>query len=134
MEGRIEEFQYQFDEDFNSLLDEMEEWQLKLQAKTSSCRVPPCTIRSPVLLTASAFRNNIAALMNDPSAKTISALYFLDGDNFKFINDTWRHAAGDCVLIEAASRMVEFGENATSPTAWAADEVAMILYGVHTPA
>ena len=53
-DGRIEEF-HQFGEDFNSLLDEMEEWQLKLQAKTLSCFVPPCTTRSPVLLTALRF-------------------------------------------------------------------------------
>ena len=45
-DGRIEEF-HQFGEDFNSLLDEMEEWQLKLQAKTLSYCVPPCTILSP---------------------------------------------------------------------------------------
>ncbi|MCP5727120.1 diguanylate cyclase, partial [Klebsiella pneumoniae] len=77
-------------------------------------------------------RNNIAALMNDASAKTNSALLFLDGDNFKVINDTWGHAAGDCVLIEAAKRMVEFGEKRHQSYRLGGDEFAMILYGVHT--
>ncbi|SAF43071.1 diguanylate cyclase [Enterobacter cloacae] len=70
--------------------------------------------------------------MNDASAKTNSALLFLDGDNFKFINDTWGHAAGDCVLIEAAKRMVEFGEKRHQSYRLGGDEFAMILYGVHT--
>ena len=57
-EGRIEEF-HQFGEDFNSLLDEMEEWQLKLQAKTLNCCVPPCTIRSRGLQTAPRFATTL---------------------------------------------------------------------------
>ncbi|MRE87545.1 diguanylate cyclase, partial [Klebsiella quasipneumoniae] len=86
-EGRIEEF-HQFGEDFNSLLDEMEEWQLKLQAKNA--QLLRTAMHDPLtgLANRAAFRNNIAALMNDASAKTNSALLFLDGDNFKFINDT----------------------------------------------
>lgn len=79
-----------------------------------------------------AFRNSIAALMNDPSARINSALLFLDGDNFKFINDTWGHAAGDCVLIEVASRMVEFGDKRHQSYRLGGDEFAMVLYGVHS--
>lgn len=70
--------------------------------------------------------------MNDPSAKTNSALLFLDGDNFKFINDTWGHAAGDCVLIEVASRMMEFGDKRHQAYRLGGDEFAMVLYGVHS--
>lgn len=117
-DGRIEEF-HQFGEDFNSLLDEMEEWQLKLQAKNA--QLLRTAMHDPLtgLANRAAFRNSIAALMNDPSAKTNSALLFLDGDNFKFINDTWGHAAGDCVLIEVASRMMDLATNVTRHTALA---------------
>ncbi|MGX5150221.1 diguanylate cyclase domain-containing protein, partial [Enterobacter hormaechei] len=117
---------------FNSLLDEMEEWQLKLQAKNA--QLLRTAMHDPLtgLANRAAFRNNIAALMNDASAKTNSALLFLDGDNFKVINDTWGHAAGDCVLIEAAKRMVEFGEKRHQSYRLGGDEFAMILYGVHT--
>ncbi|EPF0315593.1 diguanylate cyclase DgcN [Enterobacter chuandaensis] len=130
-DGRIEEF-HQFGEDFNSLLDEMEEWQLKLQAKNA--QLLRTAMHDPLtgLANRAAFRNSIAALMNDPSAKTNSALLFLDGDNFKFINDTWGHAAGDCVLIEVASRMVEFGDKRHQSYRLGGDEFAMVLYGVHS--
>jgi len=129
--GRIEEF-HQFGEDFNSLLDEMEEWQLKLQAKNA--QLMRTAMHDPLtgLANRAAFRNSIAALMNDSSAKTNSALLFLDGDNFKFINDTWGHAAGDCVLIEVASRMVEFGDKRHQSYRLGGDEFAMVLYGVHS--
>ena len=129
--GRIEEF-HQFGEDFNSLLDEMEEWQLKLQAKNA--QLMRTAMHDPLtgLANRAAFRNSIAALMNDSSAKTNSALLFLDCDNFKFINDTWGHAAGDCVLIEVASRMVEFGEKRHQSYRLGGDEFAMVLYGVHS--
>jgi diguanylate cyclase (GGDEF)-like protein len=63
-----------------------------------------------------------------------SALLFLDGDNFKQINDTWGHAAGDCVLIEVASRMVEFGGKRYQSYRLGGDEFAMILYGIHSAA
>ncbi|MNY40877.1 putative diguanylate cyclase YfiN [compost metagenome] len=79
-----------------------------------------------------AFRNSIAALMNDSSAQFNSALLFLDGDDFKQINDTWGHAAGDCVLIDVASRMVEFGGQRHQSYRLGGDEFAMILYGVHS--
>lgn len=130
-EGKIEEF-HRFGEDFNSLLDEMEEWQLKLQAKNA--QLLRTAMHDPLtgLANRAAFRNSIAALMNDTSAKMNSALLFLDGDNFKFINDTWGHAAGDCVLIEVASRMVEFGEKRHQSYRLGGDEFAMILYGVHS--
>lgn len=132
-EVHIEEF-HRFGEDFNSLLDEMEEWQLKLQAKNA--QLLRTAMHDPLtgLANRAAFRNSIAALMNDSSAKTNSALLFLDGDNFKAINDTWGHAAGDCVLIEVANRMVEFGETRHQSYRLGGDEFAMLLYGVHSEA
>lgn len=130
-EERIEEF-HRFGQDFNSLLDEMEEWQLKLQARNA--QLMRTAMHDPLtgLANRAAFRNSIAALMNDSSAQTNSALLFLDGDDFKLINDTWGHAAGDCVLIEVANRMVEFGAKRHQSYRLGGDEFAMILYGVHS--
>lgn len=130
-EGQIEEFHH-FGEDFNSLLDEMEEWQLKLQAKNA--QLLRTAMHDPLtgLANRAAFRNSIAALMENSTAKTHSALLFLDGDNFKYINDTWGHAAGDSVLIEVASRMVEFGNKRHQSYRLGGDEFAMVLHGVHS--
>lgn len=132
-EERIEEF-HRFGQDFNSLLDEMEEWQLKLQARNA--QLMRTAMHDPLtgLANRAAFRSSIAALMNDASAQMNSALLFLDGDNFKQINDTWGHAAGDCVLIEVASRMVEFGGKRYQSYRLGGDEFAMILYGINSAA
>ncbi|EMN3917773.1 diguanylate cyclase DgcN [Citrobacter farmeri] len=130
-EERIEEF-HNFAQDFNSLLDEMEEWQLRLQAKNA--QLLRTALHDPLtgLANRAAFRSSISALMNDNSARSSSALLFLDGDNFKFVNDTWGHAAGDRVLIEVARRLAEFGGNRHIPYRLGGDEFAVVLYGVHS--
>lgn len=130
-EERIEEF-HRFAQDFNSLLDEMEEWQLRLQARNA--QLLRTALHDPLtgLANRAAFRSTINALMNDDAAHSSSALLFLDGDNFKFVNDTWGHAAGDRVLIEVAKRLAEFGGNRHQPYRLGGDEFAMVLYGVHS--
>ncbi|HAT7517052.1 TPA: diguanylate cyclase DgcN [Kluyvera ascorbata] len=130
-EGRIEEF-HRFGEDFNSLLDEMEEWQRQLQDKNA--QLMRSAMHDPLtgLANRAAFRNNIATLMNDPVAKTHSALLFLDADNFKHINDTWGHNAGDSVLTEIASRMITFGGQRYHAYRLGGDEFAMVLSDVHS--
>lgn len=128
---RIDEF-HRFGQDFNSLLDEMEEWQLKLQAKNA--QLLRTAMHDPLtgLANRAAFRTSIHSLMNDATASTRSALLFLDGDDFKRINDTWGHAAGDCVLIEVARRLVEFSSNRHQSFRLGGDEFAVILYDIHS--
>ncbi|MDI5356765.1 diguanylate cyclase DgcN, partial [Salmonella enterica subsp. enterica serovar Montevideo] len=128
---RIAEF-HLFAQDFNSLLDEMEEWQLRLQAKNA--QLLRTALHDPLtgLANRAAFRSCINALMKDNSARSSSALLFLDGDNFKYINDTWGHAAGDRVLIEVAKRLAEFGGSRYQTYRLGGDEFAMVLYGVHS--
>lgn len=77
-----------------------------------------------------AFRNCINTLMNDSAARETSALLFLDGDNFKYINDTWGHATGDQVLIEIAIRLMEFSGKRHQSYRIGGDEFAMVLSGV----
>ncbi len=86
-EERIAEF-HRFALDFNSLLDEMEEWQLRLQAKNA--QLLRTALHDPLtgLANRAAFRSGINTLMNNSDARKTSALLFLDGDNFKYINDT----------------------------------------------
>jgi len=130
-EERIDEF-HRFGQDFNSLLDEMEEWQRKLQAKNA--QLLRTAMHDPLtgLANRAAFRTRISALMSDPSSRANTALLFLDCDDFKLINDTWGHAAGDDVLIEVARRMVEFSGGRHQPYRLGGDEFAIILYGVHS--
>jgi diguanylate cyclase (GGDEF)-like protein len=130
---RIAEF-HLFAQDFNSLLDEMEEWQLRLQAKNA--QLLRTALHDPLtgLANRSAFRSNIATLMKETTSRASSALLFLDGDNFKCINDTWGHSAGDCVLIEIARRLMEFGAGHHLAYRIGGDEFAMILADVHLDA
>jgi len=130
-EERIDEF-HRFGQDFNSLLDEMEEWQRKLQAKNA--QLLRTAMHDPLtgLANRAAFRTRISALMSDASSRANTALLFLDCDDFKLINDTWGHAAGDDVLIEVARRMIEFSGGRHQPYRLGGDEFAIILYGVHS--
>ncbi|MFP2423713.1 diguanylate cyclase DgcN [Pseudescherichia vulneris] len=128
-EERIEEF-HRFAQDFNSLLDEMEAWQRSLQAKND--QLLRTAMHDPLtgLPNRASFRSHINALMNDPAAKAGSALLYLDGDDFKVINDTWGHAAGDYVLIETALRLVEFGGKRHHAFRLGGDEFAVLLSNI----
>ena len=93
-EERIAEF-HRFALDFNSLLDEMEEWQLRLQAKNA--QLLRTALHDPLtgLANRAAFRSGINTLMNNSDARKTSALLFLDGDNFKYINEIYCNPAYD---------------------------------------
>ncbi|HEY2451758.1 MAG TPA: diguanylate cyclase DgcN [Scandinavium sp.] len=128
-EERIEEF-HRFAQDFNSLLNEMEQWQRSLQAKND--QLLKTAMHDPLtgLPNRASFRNHINALMNNDGAKSGSALLFMDGDDFKYINDTWGHAAGDYVLIETALRLIEFGGKQHHAFRLGGDEFAILLSNI----
>ena len=130
-EERIEEF-HLFAQDFNSLLGEMEDWQRQLQAKNA--QLLRSSLHDPLtgLANRAAFRNVINELMKDETVHSSSALLFLDGDNFKLINDNWGHAAGDKVLIEVASRLMAFVGKQHQAWRLGGDEFAILLRDVHS--
>ncbi len=90
----------------------MEDWQRQLQAKNA--QLLRSSLHDPLtgLANRAAFRNALAELMQNEVDHQTSALLFLDGDNFKLINDNWGHAAGDKVLMEVASRLMTLPVNA----------------------
>ena len=132
-EERIAEF-HRFALDFNSRLDEMEEWQLRLQAKNA--QLLRTALHDPLtgLANRAAFRSGINTLMNNSDARKTSALLFLDGDNFKLINDNWGHAAGDKVLMEVASRLMTFAGKRHLAWRLGGDEFAVLLREVRSEA
>lgn len=128
---RIEEF-HRFGQDFNTLLDEMETWQTQLQRKNASLLISATHDPLTGLPNRTAFRQAVEIMMNDRSRKIDAALLFMDGDNFKQINDTWGHTAGDRVLIEAAQRLRNFSGETHCAYRLGGDEFAILLTGVHS--
>lgn len=112
----------------------MEDWQQQLQAKNA--QLLRTSLHDPLtgLANRAAFRNVISTLMKDEAARRSSALLFLDGDNFKLINDNWGHATGDKVLIEVASRLMNFVSKRHQAWRLGGDEFAILLRDVHSEA
>ncbi|MCE7792786.1 GGDEF domain-containing protein [Salipaludibacillus sp. CUR1] len=50
----------------------------------------------------------------------------LDCDNFKKINDTWGHSAGDLVLIKIAKMLMQYDNKIYASARWGGDEFLVI--------
>ncbi|MGB0205619.1 MAG: diguanylate cyclase domain-containing protein [Neptuniibacter sp.] len=62
------------------------------------------------------------------------AVLFIDLDGFKNVNDTWGHAIGDRVLIEAAKRITLQLRRSDQAVRIGGDEFLVLLGGVHEAA
>jgi len=63
----------------------------------------------------------------------IGALFFIDLDNFKEINDTMGHAAGDAVLMECAQRVKSVIRKSDTFGRLGGDEFLLIAEGIKGP-
>ncbi|WP_044839700.1 putative bifunctional diguanylate cyclase/phosphodiesterase [Thalassomonas viridans] len=60
-------------------------------------------------------------------SQKLAALAFIDLDNFKPVNDTWGHAAGDQVLIEISQRLVHGARASDTVARLGGDEFVLLL-------
>ena len=74
----------------------------------------------------------IAHLHREPNG--MIAVLFLDLDNFKVVNDTLGHGAGDVMLTRIANRLVETARAADTPARLGGDEFTILLEGLDGPA
>jgi diguanylate cyclase (GGDEF)-like protein len=73
----------------------------------------------------------VNAIISDPqSRREPFALLLLDLDNFKFVNDTLGHEAGDLVLRTAAERIQKMSRGAHLVARLGGDEFAVLVCGV----
>jgi diguanylate cyclase (GGDEF)-like protein len=92
--------------DFNALLDELENWQNHLQSENESLAHQASHDSLTGLPNRAFFEGRLSrTLRNASKHQEHLALLFLDSDNFKDINDSHGHAAGDEVLVSVATRV-----------------------------
>ena len=75
------------------------------------------------------FENQLENLGNDGDPYSIM---FLDLDNFKTVNDTFGHSAGDILLSEVAFRMSTVIGNQDTVARMGGDEFALIIRSINT--
>jgi len=74
------------------------------------------------------FQDELVLLTQEPHAEDeVSAVFLVDLDRFKFINDLLGHEAGDSVLREVADRLLACVEESGSVFRYAGDEFTVIL-------
>ena len=97
----------------------------------SSSRIRRITTRSPTSPTercsGSTSRPRCGAA---PKARSSVAVIFLDIDDFKGINDTLGHAAGDALLVEVAARIRSCLRRPDTAARLGGDEFALLIEGV----
>lgn len=95
----------QLGRDFNALLDEVETWQSRLQDENASLAYKASHDSLTGLPNRDFFEAKLAqAILHAQAHGTRVAVLFLDCNQFKRVNDTFGHAAGDRVLIDIANR------------------------------
>lgn len=78
------------------------------------------------------FRNRVEhAIAKLPRINSSLAVLYLDLDNFKPINDSMGHAAGDKLLVAAAERIQDCLRNTDTAARLGGDEFAVLIESVH---
>ncbi len=67
------------------------------------------------------------AMLSSKRSACYGALMFLDFDNFKYLNDTYGHAAGDVLLIEVARRLKDCVRETDTVARFGGDEFVVML-------
>jgi diguanylate cyclase (GGDEF)-like protein len=76
------------------------------------------------------FMRGHQAVAKSANEETVSALYLMDVDHFKHINDTYGHGAGDAVLREIADGLREILRETDMIVRWGGEEFLAFLPAV----
>ncbi|WP_327612873.1 diguanylate cyclase domain-containing protein [Brenneria populi] len=114
--------------DFNSLIEEIEHWQNQMLKENDSLLKRSRRDSLTGLANRAAFCGTLENLLRDKKSKSQIALLFIDCNDFKLVNDTYGHAAGDEVLVTIASRLLQCVGKASLPARLGGDEFALFIF------
>lgn len=115
-------------QDFNSLLDEIEQWHQHIKAENDNLTHKAMHDSLTGLANRGYFEVQLETLFHQAHyTNSPMALLFIDNDDFKLINDTYGHAAGDFILIEMAERLKTRLRDKDIVARLGGDEFAVIL-------
>ncbi len=110
-----------------SVMDVTERKSLEEQLTHQALHDPLTNIANRAL-----FQNRVDhALAKLPRANSQLAVLFLDLDNFKAVNDSLGHAAGDKLLVSVAERLQDCLRTTDTPARLGGDEFAVLCESVH---
>lgn len=122
-------------EDINALLAELEIWHAHVEKEHETLAYRATHDPLTGLPNRAFFENQIARALEDAAAtEETLALLYLDGDDFKAVNDRHGHAAGDAVLAEMAARIKACAGPLDVVARLGGDEFVVLLIGADAAA
>ena len=112
---------------FNDLLIELDAWHHDIKHENSRLAHQARHDDLTGLANRAYFEEYLARLYEQIDQRDKVALFFIDGDGFKGVNDTYGHQAGDLVLIEMARRLSQYLRQHDFMARLGGDEFAVIL-------
>jgi len=123
---------HELSSDFNSLLNELESWQNHLKIENDSLIHKALHDGLTGLYNRAFFIDTLNQCFNPLRAENSLALLFIDVDNFKHINDSLGHAAGDIVLTTLGERLSPTIRDSDLLCRLGGDEFAILLSPIHS--
>jgi diguanylate cyclase (GGDEF)-like protein len=119
----------------NSII-ERENREQSLRRRDAEDHIRSLSLEDPLtrLLNRRAFDAEFArAVARAGRSGLVLGLMFIDLDDFKEVNDTYGHTAGDSVLREAAARIKAFTREVDTLARYGGDEFVVVLEGLEDP-